>query len=528
MPYPQKQRLLHDYLSLQLRMYVTAGITTTTEFSTEWQGGSSHVPYGLIKAEHMHGEHTIVTQDVLPDGVEYLRNPMCMSENEVSAMINHLIAGDREELLEGREFQFNRWAKDRLESESLELGTWNASMVYGPESLAFVKAMEAAESKRQSSIPQGLKSISVSGVPYQSFNEAAIVTYSKTIADSDIWWSLQLALSEHDQANPMPATVEFWHERVAGMPHLKAEPPLPQSAGNHVVSEQGYLPVAWFDQADPGHVRSSLPATLDWCHPAHWLHAESGTLLGGYLGIKWPTAILGHLRRNVKCWTSEKSRERWLKHYAALRSNVESDIVFEFTNSQVQQIDAAIEALRNAIGDSTTRLREAQEARRPVPLDEIVMRASLSSHLNFPTTAAQFQTRTCRTSLMEWQPNDTYSISLGDPSSLQDAIEEEAGESSSVQGQQAQNAAVPTGDSISHQGRPPKRPAPSGLTSVSPRRRKTRGPSAERRSADVKIPDKGKNVAGPSRNTRSGVKALGKESPKKQKVFVELPPPKSS
>ncbi|KAG8751856.1 hypothetical protein FRC11_008936, partial [Ceratobasidium sp. 423] len=119
-----------------LSMYPVKAAPTTTELIAGWQGGSRHVPYGLIEAEHQRGEYSIVTQRVLPNGMEYLKDLMRMSEDEASAMIAHLIAGDNNELPADRIFQFNQWDRNKWESSEEPYGSWIPQIVYRPDSEA--------------------------------------------------------------------------------------------------------------------------------------------------------------------------------------------------------------------------------------------------------------------------------------------------------------------------------------------------------------------------------------------------------
>ncbi|KAG8684438.1 hypothetical protein FRC11_012106, partial [Ceratobasidium sp. 423] len=136
-------------------------------------------------------------------GMQYLKDPMVMSKDEVSAMIEHLIAGDNKELPSGCEFHFSQWDKDHFEDNSATHGTWEPQIVYHPDTQAFVAAMEAAHQQRRSNIPEEFVTAPTSSVPYQSFNEAAIAMYRKMIANDDKWWDLQAALSDHDKAYPV-------------------------------------------------------------------------------------------------------------------------------------------------------------------------------------------------------------------------------------------------------------------------------------------------------------------------------------
>ncbi|KAG8726530.1 hypothetical protein FRC11_015016, partial [Ceratobasidium sp. 423] len=169
-----------------------------TKLQIEWQGGSSHVPYGLIEEEHQRGEYTIVMQAMLPMGVEYLKNPMLMSEDEIAVISEHLIAGDMDLLPTDRVFQFNQWTEGNFKEYGVKPGEWDTRVVYGPDSLAFIKAIEAAQVEYQSRMPQGCPPIPASSVLYESFNDAALAMYHKTITDDDTWWGLQAVLKDHD------------------------------------------------------------------------------------------------------------------------------------------------------------------------------------------------------------------------------------------------------------------------------------------------------------------------------------------
>ncbi|KAG8706197.1 hypothetical protein FRC11_008431 [Ceratobasidium sp. 423] len=171
---------------------------TYSSVSIEWQGGSSHTPYGLIEEEHQCGKYTIVTQAVLPMGVEYLKNPMLMSKDEIAAISEHLIAGDMDLLPADRVSQFNQCTEGNFEEYGAKPGEWDTHVVYGPDSLMFVKAMEATQVEYQSRMPQGHPLIPASSVLYQLFNNAALAMYHKTITDDDTWWGLQAALKDHD------------------------------------------------------------------------------------------------------------------------------------------------------------------------------------------------------------------------------------------------------------------------------------------------------------------------------------------
>ncbi|KAG8704717.1 hypothetical protein FRC11_009640, partial [Ceratobasidium sp. 423] len=54
-------------------------------------------------------------QAMLPTGVEYLKNPMLMSEDEIAVISKHLIAGNMDLLPAVRVFQFNQWTEGNFE-----------------------------------------------------------------------------------------------------------------------------------------------------------------------------------------------------------------------------------------------------------------------------------------------------------------------------------------------------------------------------------------------------------------------------
>ncbi|KAG8720696.1 hypothetical protein FRC11_003107 [Ceratobasidium sp. 423] len=429
-------------------------------------------------------------------------------------MIAHLIAGDNNELPADRIFQFNQWDRNKWESSEEPYGSWIPQIVYRPDSKTFVRAMSTASDEQCSTIPEMIAPDPTLSVPYQSFSHVALETYQKTLADNDKWWDLQAALSDHDQSCPVPAKVEFWHQRAQLMPLLEAEPPLPQFAGNHLVSK-AYLPVSWFNENDPDHKAGSLSATLQWCQPNNWLDSRSETILGGYLGVKWATVVLGHLQRNVQCWKSEPAK--WNKHFDKRRGELGADVIFAFTDGQIRQIEDAIDELRRALVNSTLRLRQARLA--PVRLDELVMRASLSSHLNFPTTSAQFVTTSCMPPLDDW---DEYHNQTDPPTETDISEGEEVGTmgrlADIVEPQRKSVFSDPT-KTITQVSGGRKRRASREPSSVSPHHGEDSPTSAEKQRTGQTDKGKQKQVSGPGMNTRSGKGvARASSAKKKQKV----------
>ncbi|CAE6440281.1 unnamed protein product [Rhizoctonia solani] len=377
-----RRRLLHDYLSLQL----------------QWQGGSAHVPYGLIKEDFKQGAFSIVKKEAIPDDIEYLKDPSLMTEAEASSMIAHLIAGDSQDLPAGREFRFNRWTKGSTGINEVHTGL--SETTYRQDALSFVNAMQTLQSRITASLPPSLGPIPLSSLPYQSLSDVAVDIYCRTLPPSDSWWTLQEALKYHDQLHPIAASDEHWVERSSDFPYLRSSIPLPESAGDHLVADKGYLPVQCFNWRDHDHAKWKLTNALDWCAAENWTDADSDTLLGGPSGIKWPVIVLGHLRRNASRFREE--HDKWAKHYSRFGDINFPGVSFEFDEDQLVLIEESIESLRDHLLKSTELLRSFHEARVESRLDKQVMVNSQLMHSNFPTESGQFALKITRPSIMNW------------------------------------------------------------------------------------------------------------------------------
>ncbi|KAG8725883.1 hypothetical protein FRC11_001268, partial [Ceratobasidium sp. 423] len=164
-----------------------------------WQGGAPRVPYDLIQDEYERNEYTIVKKEALPDGLEYLIDPMIMSESQVDSMIAHIGAGDNNELSPERVFQFNQWAPGKYSHGEHESPDWYPTIIYSADTLSLVKGMDRVRGESVHVTLETLPSIPISQVPYKSFSNVAIATYQQLLLSDDLWWGLQTALSEHDE-----------------------------------------------------------------------------------------------------------------------------------------------------------------------------------------------------------------------------------------------------------------------------------------------------------------------------------------
>ncbi|KDN41817.1 hypothetical protein RSAG8_07188, partial [Rhizoctonia solani AG-8 WAC10335] len=373
--YPQNQRLLHDFFSYQM----------------QWQGGGPPVPYDLIKAEYLADEEKIVTRAHLPQQLSYLKDPMLMTEREVSSMIEHIIAGQEERMPAANIFRFEEFRPGAYAHESPTGCGGDTSLFYRPDTRAFASRIEA---QRRSAIhprTDGLGMISTEA-PYLSLPAEAITAYRKILPTTDPWWILPAALNDHDWCHPVYASSEHWDSRARQMPHLREDEPFLASAGDHLVSDQSWLPLVFFDWRDLNHAAWCLTTIIQWCQPRHWLHSESQTVFGGPLGIKWPIIILGHLRHQVNRFVH--LNDRWLSHYKPLSGDLSADIKLVFERTDIEQIDATIDDLFAALKESTLRLQSTLEARKKMNPEWAVMQSSMDAHVGFPTSHTDFHTIT--------------------------------------------------------------------------------------------------------------------------------------
>ncbi|KEP47297.1 hypothetical protein V565_160880, partial [Rhizoctonia solani 123E] len=182
----QRQRLLTDYLAYKIA----------------WQGGGASVPYDILLQQHEEGRQDLIANHVLPPGVEYLKSPMLMEPEELEAMISHVIAGDQDKIPADRQFRFEQSAPGMFASNYTAGRYPQATMVYRPDSQAYVVALEEHAHLTSSPRTDGLPSIGEYEEPYISFTEESIETYRAILRPEDCWWGLLEASQQHDRLFP--------------------------------------------------------------------------------------------------------------------------------------------------------------------------------------------------------------------------------------------------------------------------------------------------------------------------------------
>ncbi|KDN34210.1 hypothetical protein RSAG8_12695, partial [Rhizoctonia solani AG-8 WAC10335] len=397
----QRQRLLGDYLSYKMA----------------WQGGGTHVPYDLLAQQFQEGSQDIVDSNVLPTAVPYLKDPMLMNPTELGAMISHVVSGDLNKIPFDRQFRFEQFAPGRFASDYVDGRQPGANLVYRPDSQAYVMALAKNAPGISAPREDGLPLIDELDGYCQPFPEEMIMTYRGILRVEDSWWSLLVAVQEHDKlypplvtesnafliaiSNNTQATDIHWDTMSAQMPHLLSQRPMPSSAGDHLVSDGSWLPKEYFDWRGINHGLWGLLGTLQYCQPAKWRHQASGTILGGMFGIKWPVVVLGHLRHNIHRYLEK--RDRWVAHYASAMMEVGTGVYFSFENAHIQQVDAAIRILGETrpMGRPLCLRNDGSGHRSLFLLRERPystggcghsLRNAIAAHSNIPTDPAQFGT----------------------------------------------------------------------------------------------------------------------------------------
>ncbi|KDN33576.1 hypothetical protein RSAG8_13332, partial [Rhizoctonia solani AG-8 WAC10335] len=355
----EKQRALHEYFSFKL----------------QWQGGESEVPYDLIEEDGSSGRWEIVRQEVLPDTVPYMRHPMKMAPLEVLAWVNHLIDGDRQVIPESKRFQYEQPLPGILRQGYQSLRTSDAVVTYGPDAHAYAQYLHNLPSPEQPPRNDQLPIIAHLHPYYVSLSDEAVAVLCRRLPTSDPCHALTAALRRHDSMHPYEATSEDWLRVILVMPHLRHELLDEEASGDHIVSDNSYLPEAFFSFQHPDHYLNSLTHTLEWCSAYRWTHKLSGTLKGGSMGIKWPVILLIHLRNNVHRFLTQPERMR--AHYRA-------EIDPSFLDKEIEHIDSTIESLCIALdGSSETLSHSVQQRTVPSPRQHA---ASLleQAHRSFP------------------------------------------------------------------------------------------------------------------------------------------------
>ncbi|KAG8763024.1 hypothetical protein FRC11_006399 [Ceratobasidium sp. 423] len=314
-----------------------------------WQGGGTEVPYQLLEDDATEGRWQIVKKEVLPPGVQFVRDPMDMGEPELALWLRHLHAGWKGQLNEKEVFQFNQ-PRPGVHCDGYQ---WqrapNAVMAYGPEALSYARLHLHPTISEPTPRLDRIPIIHTSKPPYESIPPDDVSVLSHVMGeDSPTIWLLR-ALQEHDRMHPYQASDEDWITMITEMPYLKLLPPEENAFIDHLDAENGYLPWAFYDASDPMHQEKNLTRTLAWCSPHRWRHGLTHTLIGGRCGVKWPVVILLFLAGNVR--KVQRRPDAVIRHYGPGRAPY---VVFE--DREIRHIDTAIKLLERALRESIRHL----------------------------------------------------------------------------------------------------------------------------------------------------------------------------
>ncbi|KAG8703783.1 hypothetical protein FRC11_010446, partial [Ceratobasidium sp. 423] len=319
----------------------------------QWQGGGVDVPYGLIAADGESEVYAIVRREVMPLGYSVMRNPLIMEEEELRAWVRHLRAGDNDVIPAEQRFQFTEPRPGHRFEEPVVSRPDSSELSYHPCAWAYAWYVSDLSESEPPVRNDGLPCHSSDWDPYISITEAVMVGINSTLTPEDPVFNLVAALDSHDKAFPVEATPYDWTDRVSNMPHLKSTLPIPDSGLEHFEPGNGWFLGALLDFMDPQHFQCSITAIANWCNAQQWRHEPSGTLLGGYLGVKWAVLIIILLRINIARFTHQ--HDEFVEYYGPDAPG--------FIDRDIQTVNFALRNLLEALQDSTAKLGSSLPAR---------------------------------------------------------------------------------------------------------------------------------------------------------------------
>ncbi|KAG8705820.1 hypothetical protein FRC11_008761, partial [Ceratobasidium sp. 423] len=337
------------FLQTDGSLHARAAFADFTSHYIGWQGGGTEVPYHLLEEDAKNDRWQIVKKMVLPNGVQFVRNPMKMGETELTLWYKQLRMGWEGHLAENRVFQFDQ-PRPGIQCSGYQ---WrrapNALIGYGPECLSYARLhlqpMTTQPAPRIDRIPN----VHTDEPCYESVSRDDIATLGESMGEACPITFLLQALLEHDSMHPYQAADEDWITMIEGMPYLKLIPPAAKAFIDHLDVKNGWLPWAFFDAEHPTHHDQNLTRILAWCSPLRWRHGLTGTLIGGRCGVKWPVIILLMLVSNIR--KVEQNPASVVRHYGVGRSPHVA-----FAQRDTQHINACMKSLHRALVQSTRQL----------------------------------------------------------------------------------------------------------------------------------------------------------------------------
>ncbi|CEL53751.1 hypothetical protein RSOLAG1IB_11488 [Rhizoctonia solani AG-1 IB] len=358
----QEQRNLHEYFTALLR----------------WQGGVSAVPYAMIEQSMTANNYEMVSLKSLPEGEHVLRSPFMMTAEETRQWTLHIRGQEDEEITR---FRFELLYPNRPIGNSTVQRAAATVLSYGPDALAYARQVYSYSDEPRAPRGDGLPNFSAAEPAYHSLVDREHAALMTGVQESPDCVKMLQCLREFDEAFPIHADVGVWHVRSSQISHLKSEVPPPNASIDHLLADGGWLPPELYDIAHPDHFVKGLARTFAWCHPRTISHGRTGTLMGGPMGVKWPVLILCHIQFNALALKT--NWQEAVAYYGDLALNGK----VAFLERDLEELRGAIEALTNALIESTALLRSTMDQRRVLTASEHVDALTRQAHAHFPTSS---------------------------------------------------------------------------------------------------------------------------------------------
>ncbi|KAF8604845.1 hypothetical protein BDV93DRAFT_507383 [Ceratobasidium sp. AG-I] len=246
----------------------------------EFQGGLLPIPWQEIEDDCREGKWERVERSRMPNGIDVLRSPDYMDEQESNAWCEHVRKDWRNLDIASHAFQFRLLGPDKIDTD-LQLNTHpDSKLRYGPEARLYIAHLlrKCNKPEKQSPFPE------LSDSPFLVFSNEEFDEILDDLKNDPIMLNLSKLLQSYESLGPM--TNERWTELRTVCPHLPDSPPV--DANQTRLLGGLWLSPSYFDISDFTVARSWSFATLfDLVNDGGFVDPNTGTLLGGPLGVIW-------------------------------------------------------------------------------------------------------------------------------------------------------------------------------------------------------------------------------------------------
>ncbi|KAG8712852.1 hypothetical protein FRC09_019388 [Ceratobasidium sp. 395] len=264
------------------------------EYLWVWQGGHLPIPWDRLELDGRTKKFFLIDKARFPTGIKCLRDPDLWDENETNAWTTGLRSSGARSAESF--FQFRQPRPGVVEHETRTVIHSGSSLVYQPESLLYIRRMMMEKEARES-LWKGLPPVPTN--PYKPLVERQLANAKTAVIGNKPLEDLLNYLSDYETYGPYQATRDDWNKAARECGYIKSELPSPTSGMEYLVrttnKNGAQLPPEFFDSAHAMHNRRNLSACMRLIRNNTFIHARTGTYMGGPCGFKWVVLLLAYL-----------------------------------------------------------------------------------------------------------------------------------------------------------------------------------------------------------------------------------------